>query len=191
MRAGTGMCQFLVITLFSAMVSRGAHGQRFTDALVGSRVRLDLAAGSLITGTVVGLEADTIRLMPSGVGTAVAVARTNVLSYELSAGRARARGARRGAIVGGALGLAVLVASLRSDTATINRRPSDLGVAVPLSVGLVALGAGIGAAAAPERWESPTRISLNERTRFIACPGQCVALQFGLGRPRRTRGVAF
>jgi hypothetical protein len=156
-----------------------AYGQRFPDALVGTRVRIETAAGSRVTGTVVSVDADTVRLVSNRTaGSPLALPRATVVSYEVSSGREVGRGARRGALVGGALGIAVIVASLRNDTMTVNRPSIDLRRSVPVSLGLVALGAGLGAALAPEQWESATRIAARARVRIGACPGRCVALGY-------------
>jgi hypothetical protein len=168
----------LLVVVFSITVSRVARSQRVTDPLIGSRVRLDTASGSRVLGTLVSIDADTLRLAGSGAGATIAVPRALVISFEVSAGRERGRGARRGAIAGGAVGLALIVASLRNDTVTVNRQSSDLHVAVPVAIGLVALGAGIGAAVAPERWESPGRVSARARLRLAACHGECLAFRY-------------
>lgn len=168
----------LLAVVLSISVSRAAHGQRITDGLIGSRVRLDTASGSLVTGTLMSIDADTIRLERSGAGAIVAVPRARVISFDVSAGREHGRGARRGALAGGAVGLVLIVASLRNDTATVNRQASDLRLAVPVGLGLVALGAGIGAASAPERWEPTGRVSARARLRLTPCPGECLAFRF-------------
>lgn len=51
----------VLVALLSVSISRGAHGQRLTDALIGSAVRLDTEDGSLVTGTLVGVDADMAR----------------------------------------------------------------------------------------------------------------------------------
>ncbi len=110
--------------MLSATISRGANVQRFTDALIASRVRLDTADGTLVTATRVSVDEDSIRLAPSSVGGTQSLPRAKVFSYEVSAGRERARGAKRAAIVGGALGLALDAGgSLRP--ALANRQSSD------------------------------------------------------------------
>jgi hypothetical protein len=168
----------LLAVALSISVPRVAHGQRITDALIGSRVRLDTASGSLVTGTLMSIDADTIRLANSGAGTMVAVPRARVISFDVSAGHERGRGARRGALAGGAVGLVVIAASLRNDTTTVNRQPSDLRLAVPVGLGLVALGAGIGAALAPERWAATSRVAARARLRLTPCLGECLAFRY-------------
>lgn len=152
------------------------HGQRLADALVGTRVRLDIAEGAMVIGTVVSLDADSVRIETSTAGQVRAILRSNVIGYEVSAGRDRRHGSKRGALIGGAAGLALLAASLRGDTATVNRQPSRLELVVPVAAGLTLLGAGIGAALAPERWESPARVT--SRLRLTPCSARCVALGF-------------
>jgi hypothetical protein len=116
----------LIVVLLTTCLPRSAHGQRPADALLGARVRLEMASGQLVTGTVVGVEADSVRLVSHATAPGVTVQRASIVAYEVSAGRERGRGAKRGALIGGVLGLGVLVASLSSDTATVNRQPSRL-----------------------------------------------------------------
>jgi hypothetical protein len=167
---------FLVALTLSVSCPHRAPGQRVTEALVGSRVRLETTNGAQAIGTIVSVDADSIRLESNRQNSPISLPRADVLSYDVSAGRERGRGAKRGAIVGGGLGLALVVASLRNDTATVHRRDSDLRQSVPIAVGITALGAGIGAALAPERWEPGRRTAA--RIRLVSCPRQCVALRY-------------
>ena len=157
-------------------LSQRLPAQRVTDALIGSRVRLEITSGAQVIGTIVALESDTIRVASRNA--AVAVPRNSVMSYDVSLGRERGRGARRGALAGGALGFAVVVASLGRDTATVNRQPSDLRAAVPIGIGLLALGAAIGSALAPEQWDAARSVASAFRVRAGTCPEPCVAVRY-------------
>jgi hypothetical protein len=168
----------MVVVVLTIGVSRPTEGQRPSDAVLGARVRLETASGRLVTGTIVGVDADTIRLVSHASAPGIAVPRATIVGYEVSGGRERAWGAKRGALVGGALGLAVLTATLVRDTATVNRPPNDVGRAVAFSASLVAVGAALGAAFAPERWESARGLLARARVWGTPCPGRCVALRY-------------
>jgi molybdopterin-binding protein len=97
-----------IVLMSGAIAPAAAGGQRLTERLIGSRVRIDTADGVLVTGTVVSVEADTVRLETGRASIALAVLRSRVISLEVSAGRDQARGAKRGALIGGGVGLAVM-----------------------------------------------------------------------------------
>ncbi len=153
-----------------------ADTQRLTDAVVGTRVRLDTTDGALVIGTIVSVDPDSVRVSTNAIGTILSLPLSRVVSYELSLGRNRARGAKRGAAVGGALGVALIVSTLRGDTVSVNRQRDDRHLAVPIAIGLTAVGAAIGAAIAPERWEPPAR--LHSRLSVNTCRLQCLALRY-------------
>jgi hypothetical protein len=165
-----------IVIVSCAIAPAAAHGQRLTERGVGSRVRIDTADGALVTGTVVSVDADTARIASGHATSALAVTRSRIVSYEVSAGRERARGAKRGTLIGGGIGLAVIALSLRRDTTTVDRQASDLGIAIPAAAIVTLLGAGLGAALAPERWESPSGVTAG--LRFISCRGRCVGVGY-------------
>jgi hypothetical protein len=167
---------FAVVLTVSA--PQTMRGQRPGDATLGVRVRLETASGRRVTGTVVGVDADSIRVVTHSTAPGIAVPRATIIGYEVSVGREHARGAKRGALAGGALGLAVMAASLNRDTATVDRQPADLRRAVAFGASLVAAGAAIGATFAPERWESVGGVVARARMRASLCPGRCMALGY-------------
>lgn len=169
-------CSLIVVMAVSLASVRGAHAQRMTEAVVGSRVRLDTTDGALLTGTVVSVDSDSVRVSTHSSGAVVALPLSRVLSYDVSRGRERGRGAKRGALAGGAVGLALVVSSLRGDTVDAKGRRDDRRLAVPIAIGLTALGAAIGAALAPERWEVPAW--RHARLSVVACRTQCLAIRY-------------
>lgn len=146
------------------------HGQAAEPGVppLGARVRLEIRDGSHVVGTVQAIDADTIRLYRGreydpAAPLHVLPLRT-VRSYAVSMGRARGRGARNGALVGGGLGLAVVAYAGYQD-ATANDIvivPGTL-VAVPIALGLTGIGALLGAQLAPDRWSSPVELRIGSR----------------------------
>jgi hypothetical protein len=124
---------------------------------IGERVRLEIAdSARRITGTVVARQGDTVAINPRGAATNILVAAKSIDRYEVSAGRERGRGARRGALVGGALAIG-LITVVAIDAANHPQQdvmiPWQIAV-LPPAVVITGLGAGVGAIVAPERWET-------------------------------------
>ncbi len=131
-------------------------------------VRLEMRDGKRITGMVAAFDADTIlldvaaRLARGDVPLAIPVA--TVRAYSVSGGRDRWRGARRGALVGSVLGLVLIGVALHADATTdADLIVSSTMLVVPAAVGIVVIGAGLGALAGPRRWTSPIQMGVGER----------------------------
>jgi hypothetical protein len=127
-------------------------------ALVGGLVRVDTGGRHAAVGAVVHADSGGLWLAerPGGRVTArVPLAR--VRSVATAAGVDRARGARRGALVGGVLGGLLVGAGLVGDRygAAGDATMPVSALTVPAGLGLAALGAALGAAAAPPRWSEP------------------------------------
>jgi len=140
--------------LGGSFVAGRAHAQGVPGPAIGDRVRLEIADSvRRVTGTVAAHRGDTITVETHGEFRLVNIG--SIERYELSVGRDRPRGARRGALVGGALGLALLVGAAIEDAhSTKDVLVPGVVLVAPLAVGITALGAGVGAIAAPERWET-------------------------------------
>jgi hypothetical protein len=139
---------------------------------VGQRVRLRTATTSpWLVGTLVAVDADTLRLRVADSAPVVSVARATIGRLDVSGGRHSnaGRGAVYGAAVLGGLGLLAGVACANSDTYTWVR--CDGGDVAALTVWGAAFGAGfgalIGAMSHREDWQSAgvdhARVSLGPR----------------------------
>jgi hypothetical protein len=141
-----------------------AHAQGSTSATESARVRVTVRdytpSARLVRGRLVGqLQSadDSTITVRDGRGRDRQVARADVSSFEVSRGRGdRGRGARRGFLIGAAIGVAAGLA-LGSDDGFV-----DPGAAALLLGGASGvLGLGVGYSVAGEKWEStpPPRLA--------------------------------
>jgi hypothetical protein len=190
-RGGLVLRQLRALALLTAVAAgvpwHAVSAQFPSRPTAGQRVRIHLNAGRApIVGTVVGWTADTLVLGPL-YGTAAyldtlrRVPRASIVGYQPSMGRDHGRGfvqgAKVGAIVGGGVGLALVIAGILHD----KRRPCE-DICVPASVvggvlgvgttlGGIALGAALGALGGSERWgetQSVTSTGNRSRSRRLA-----------------------
>jgi hypothetical protein len=129
-----------------------ASGQLGAPVYPDTRVRVELTNGVVLKGLLSAVERDSLYLLADNTASPRAVATAFIRTLQLSAGRDRWRGVRRGALVTGVISLAAVGLAVYTDTHSRDAIiPSTLFV-VPLGVVLTGLGAGIGAVAAPEKW---------------------------------------
>jgi len=157
------------------------------------RVRIHLADGSgTVDGRVIGWIADTLVLggavfngrLPD---TSMRVPRSGIVSYRQSLGRdydrGFARGLRTGALVGGGIGLAFVVAGALMDNTCEDICIPPVAIGAVLGVGAalggVLLGATFGTIAAPDRWGEPQSVASSDGRR--PARGR-LALKFSLAR---------
>ena len=145
-----------------------------TEIQPGTRVRITapgIVAGRY-TATVLMRTADTIRVgAPDKSPLDIPMSR--ITSLEVSRGDSRALGAGRGALWGGAIGLAAGIVVAATDGA--NPAYSDPSAGEAVTFGTLAgifYGAIIGAIVGRERWES---FNMPVRTSFRVQPGQAGA----------------
>ncbi len=168
--------------LFSGTVAVLASGalraQGPTVPPIGTSVRLEMQDGERVTGTVLGLDADTMRLEPEKRPLrgehSLAIPLGAVRAYSVSMGRDRWRGAGRGALVGGILGVALIAYAVHADNTQNDLIIPGTVFAVPGAVILTGLGAGVGALTAPRRWSSPIPLRVGVQR------GSAGALRIGL-----------
>jgi hypothetical protein len=140
----------ILAVILCALVPGKASSQLIASQLSsGQRVRVtapSVARGPVV-GTYLSAASDTLRLLAGGGGARLAVPFGAVQRFEVSDGRARGTWAKRGALAGLGLGLAVLGAGDSSEGLMY------LILAPPL-------GALAGALIAPERWSHASLASM-------------------------------
>jgi hypothetical protein len=129
----------------------------------GTRIRLTTTGAApgekrTVTGTLLGHNAETVTVNPTKLGGGEVIPRSSIAALEVSKGRHRSKGA----LIGGAIGLAVGIGLVASGDRGIGCGGGECLCggggcgALYLGVGgaAAAIGAGIGALAARERWEA-------------------------------------
>jgi hypothetical protein len=143
-----------------------ASGQLGAPVYPGTRVRVELTNGVVLKGLVSAVERDSLYLLADNTASSRAVATAFIRTLQHSVGRDRWRGARRGALVTSVISLAAVGLAVYTDTHSRDVIiPSTLFV-VPLGAVFTGLGAGIGAAAAPETWSG--RLSVGKAAPALA-----------------------
>jgi hypothetical protein len=133
---------------------------QFAEVQPGARVRLSApsALGQTLTGTVLARPHDSVTVARQGT-LPVTIALADLRSLEISEGKSRSAGAKRGAIIGGSiLGVLGIVAAAAAESC----KPDVVfdcyefsWSAVPLTIASGALyGAGIGALIGREKWQT-------------------------------------
>ena len=101
------MKQRLIVAIAVCLVSATASGQRTPDLEKGVRIRVTQSNGHTLTGSFVATTRDSLTVIADGVSEMRSTASREVTRIEVSKGRNRAQGA----IIGGAIGLGIGVAS--------------------------------------------------------------------------------
>lgn len=154
-----------VLLAVSVSASTTVRAQARNDPPVGERVQLTTADGVRVVGRVTSVTGDTIRLrVGARVRDTMALLLGRFATYAPSVGHDRVQGAGYGVLVGATAGAAVLFVARRAD----RRERGDVFVsnttlAAPAAVLLTALGAGLGALVAPERWGPPVLLRVGIR----------------------------
>lgn len=146
----------ILMVMGSQLVPRPAHAQEVTAIPSPARIRVETTNGALVTGRVFAVHGDSVWVQPDRENSVVMFTQGTVRQYELSRGRDRWRGARRGALITGAISLIGVGLVLHDDLTTHDdiMIPSTL-FAAPIGVLLTLLGTGVGAVSAGERWSPP------------------------------------
>jgi hypothetical protein len=165
--------RFVQVAALAACAAGRAAAQPAGRPAAGHRVRLEAPDRAPVTGRVVRVGGDTIWLRAREAG-AVAVLRLGQFrTYSVGAGRDRDRGARHGALAGAGAGAAVVaLAAYRDARSDAARIVPATAFAAGAAAGLMLLGAGVGALAAPERWgpRLPLRVGLGPACRARRAP---------------------
>jgi len=144
----------------------------------GQRVRLRTeSSSSWVTGTILALDADSVRLLLSDTTRQLSIRRRAITRLEVSRGMksSAGRGARKGLLIGAAVGVLAGVAPDDQSYFTAPQRALLLGVGFG---GLGALlGSIIGGSSVHERWD---RVSLGEARVTLVPHGASVILSFRL-----------
>lgn len=157
--------------------------QAVPKRVVDTRLRIETHQGALWTGRVVGVGRDSVFLREDHQRAIVAIARHDVRRMEESAGVRRSRGAKRGALVGGVLGVALIAVAAQIDASHSNDGPGVRYVAVPGALGVTLLGTGLGAAFATERWRAPQEFRISRGVG--RAESRSIALSFRIPFQRR------
>jgi hypothetical protein len=155
MRQLTGHSVF-GIALTCAFACRAAIAQAPGGIPANARVRVETTNGNLETGRVVATRRDSLWLRIDRVDSIAAYPIAGLRTYAVSRGTPRGHGARRGALISGALGLVAVGLSLHADLTTRDDIiiPATLFVA-PAAIIFTLVGTGLGALFVEERWAAP------------------------------------
>lgn len=134
--------------------------QSVPERVEDTRLRIETRQGSLWTGRVVRVGGDSIFLREDRQHGIMAIAQRDVRRIAESTGVRRARGAKRGAMVGGVLGIALIVAAARLDASFVENDGAATDLAVPVAVGVTLIGTGLGAASAAEGWKATQELKM-------------------------------
>ncbi len=167
----------LIAVVASVVLASNADAQRVNQIQTGVRVRVTRTEGRPLIGSFIGVEGDSVRVMPEGASQAVrATAEREMTKIEVSGGRSRAKGALIKGLIGlgiGAVSGAILGAATYSDNNATSCTPNfgcgpewcificsksqAAGLVGVLggSAGLV-LGAVAGIATGQEQWDTAT-----------------------------------
>jgi hypothetical protein len=152
--------QIVSLALGATVVAHTVSAQSLSTVAIGTemRVRLD-ESGAVVKGRLAWVRGDSIALQRHPNSEEIRVGISALQSYTLRGRRSRAAGAKRGALIGGGFGLALLATSLSYDLTSEAETnvPSTLYVA-PIAVGTTLLGTGIGALIGRKPWQK--RVSL-------------------------------
>ena len=142
-----------VVAFACATVGHAAFAQSLGGVPPNTRIRVETANGNLETGRVVTMRRDSIWLQVDRVDSVAAYPIAGLRTYAVSLGTPRGHGARRGALISGALGLVAVGLSLHADLTTRDDIiiPGTLFVA-PAALLFTLVGPGLGAVLVEERW---------------------------------------
>lgn len=142
-----------VVAFACVTVSRAVFAQSLGGVPANTRIRVETANGNLETGRVVTMRCDSIWLQVDRVDSVAAYPVAELRAYAVSLGTPRGHGARRGALISGALGLVAVGLSLHADLTTRDdiMIPGTLFVA-PAALLFTLVGTGLGAVLVEERW---------------------------------------
>jgi hypothetical protein len=148
---------WIVSLLVVVLVPNGAdlRADPPQDLAQGARIRVESAAGTS-TGTLAGQDAASLTLQVKDLSDPLVVPRAHVMKLHVSEGRAKGKAA----LIGGAIGLGVAGALVAAGARGAGCDGGEclcsgsgcLAAVVILGIPAAAMGAGVGALVAPERW---------------------------------------
>ena len=148
------------IACVSQFVATDCAAQIARELAPGTRVRLETPNSTLVTGVVAAYLGDSVSLRVDRSDVTETYAVSSLRSYARSLGVDRWRGARRGALISGGIGLLATALVLREDLKpNDNIIPGTLVVA-PAAILFTLLGTGVGALSAREQWSMVQRLSV-------------------------------
>lgn len=148
------------IACVSQFVATDCAAQVARDLAPGTHVRLETSNSTLVTGVVAALRRDSVSLRIDKSDVTETYAVSSLRAFSRSLGADRWRGARRGALLSGGIGLLATALVLREDL-----KPSDSYIrgtlfVAPAAILFTLLGTGVGALSAPEQWSRVQRLSV-------------------------------
>ena len=157
----------VVLAIACSAASNEVLAQAARGIAPGARIRVETSNGDLVMGRVAMVRGDSLWLRAVRTDSLTVYSGASVRQYEISLGKDRWRGARRGAAITGAISLIAVGLVLRDDLTTTSdiMIPSTL-FAAPLGLAFTLLGTGAGALIAGERWSKP-----ETKLRIGAAPG--------------------
>jgi hypothetical protein len=152
----------MAFTFLCALVSARGSAQPVPSRVTDARLRIETRHVSMVTGRVVRVSRDSVVLHDDQTRALVGIPQTDILVFEESLGSTRGRSARRGALYGAGLGLAVIagggLAASHGHSDWDWLGPWNARLTLPLAALLPLIGAGIGAAQGGEHWTPPTAV---------------------------------
>jgi hypothetical protein len=151
----------LLIALASASSGRTAGAQALAELRANARIKIATTNGLLHIGRVNVIRGDTLWLQDERSDTVAIFPAASLREYNLSSGRNRWRGARRGALVAGTISLVGAGFGLHE-----TRKSNDadfvppIFVAATLGAMFTLVGSGVGALLEQERWSGPRALQL-------------------------------
>lgn len=153
------MRRILVLTVFwLGVCASRLCAQAPLPIRAGSEVRIETTAGRLFRGTLLEATRDSVRLSQAIRDSVITLPGSALSAYSVLQ-IDRWRGARRGFLIGGVIGLG-LVLGFTAANASDDDVSAQIGLLAALPIGLLSggLGAGIGAALAPTSWSDPVQL---------------------------------
>jgi hypothetical protein len=147
-----------IVTLaFVGTVALGAsvlRAQKLETLPVGTAMRIQTEVRSPVSGRFAWVRGDTLALTREPNGEEIRLSIPSIQSYAVRRPRSRGAGAKRGALIGGGVALALLAVSISADFATQSEGnvPSTFYVA-PLALAAPLIGTGIGALTGRAPWQ--------------------------------------
>ena len=155
------MLRLLVFMILCSVPQRDLEAQALNGIVPNARIRVETTNGNLEIGRVAVVRGDSLWLRIDRADTVAAYSAAQLRAFEISRGASHWRGARRGALIGGALGLIAVGVSLHADLTTREDViiPSTVYIA-PAALLLTLAGAGLGAVVVEERWGAPATVRI-------------------------------
>ena len=147
------MIPVLMLALAAVFVASSLPAQGLEALPAGTIMRIQLESSTQVTGRLAWVRGDSLAIRRQSNGDEYRVAIPAIQSYSFRQPRSRGAGAKRGALVGGGIGLVLVATSVSVDLANRSRGnvPSIFYV-TPFAVAAPLLGSGIGALTGRAPW---------------------------------------